>query len=156
MCLSSQSWKVLRRLPLPADDVLCVHRESLDAVQSSTMKVLCGSLDLTLQWVEAHLTANRFSAKCGAEVVWLAVKGHNITSMAWKNKLQNFANIFVRLCLCGSENDEVQEALDFCMIAESEKRSRWTAKYPVLSESSSHKWLMKPMRRTWCLPVALQ
>ena len=82
MCLSSQSWKVLRRLPLPADDVLGVHRESLDAVQNSTMKVLCGSLDLTLLWVEAYLAANRFSVRRGAEVVWLAVKGHNITSMA--------------------------------------------------------------------------
>ena len=132
MCLSSQSWKVLRRLPLPADDVLCVHCESLDAVQSSTMKVLCGSLDLTLQWVEAHLTDSQ------------------------KNKFQNFVNIFVRLRLCASENDEVQKALDFCKIAESEKRSRWAAEYLVLSESSSHKWLMEPMRRTRCLPAALQ
>ena len=114
------------------DNVLGVHGESLDAAQSSTMKVLCGSLDLTLQWVEAHLTDSQ------------------------KNKFQNFVNIFVRLRLCASENDEVQKAWDFCKIAESEKRSRWVAEHPVLSEGSSHKWLMKPMRRAWCLQVALQ
>ena len=44
---------------------------------------------------------------------------------------------------CVSENDEVQKALGFCKIAESEKRSRWIAEHPVLCESSSHKWLMK-------------
>ena len=82
MCLSSQSRKVLRRLPLPAaDDVLCVHSESLGAAQSSRRKVLCGSLDLTLQWVEAHPAANHFLAECGAESVWLAVEGHNIANI---------------------------------------------------------------------------
>ena len=42
------------------DNVLGVHGESLDAAQSSTVRVLRGPLDPTPQQVEAHLAANHF------------------------------------------------------------------------------------------------
>ena len=125
------------------DNVLGVHGESLDAAQSSTVRVLRGPLDPTPQQVEAHLAANHFPYRvwCRSCVAGRGKPQHHKHGVEEQNSrtLPTFSWDYAYM----SEKGEVQKATDFCMIVGVERRSRWVAGHPVLTKGSSHKWLVK-------------